>query len=56
MRLGEEQLYARYTNLKVKQKQEEELMNKMFVGESTATSKQSKINSKSLVKVSCFKS
>ena len=36
MRLGEEKLYARYTNLKDKQREEEEaLMSKMMLASST---------------------
>lgn len=34
MRLGEDHLYARYTNLKKKQQQEEEMMQRMLVGTS----------------------
>lgn len=33
MRLGEDNLYARYTNIKLKQQEEEEIMEKMFIGD-----------------------
>lgn len=54
MRLGEDHLFSRYTNLKSRQKQEEEMMEKMLMGGDIGATKSTGQKASGLKKVSFF--
>ena len=54
MRLGEDHLLARFTNLKTKQKQEEDMMQQMLMISEITAPKPVTTKTQSLIKVSQF--
>lgn len=54
MRLGEEKLYARYTNLREKQREEEAIMERMIEKDTTTVVSSRLITTKGLRKVRLF--
>jgi hypothetical protein len=52
MRLGEDHLLARFTNLKTKQKQEEDMMQQMLLSSEIIVSRPVAPKTQSLIKVS----
>jgi hypothetical protein len=54
MRLGEDHLLARFTNLKTKQKQEEDMMQQMLMSSEITAPRPVTTKTQSLIKVSQF--
>lgn len=52
MRLGEDHLFARFTNLKTKQKQEEEMMQQMLMNSEITNVRAAPVKVQGLIKVS----